>query len=168
MLGSGKAIELENSANILQRFLKNGWPIVGIVPQPDVAQIDWGAVPPRTNKAITLRCSAPASDIKEQNLGGQVFKFTQKIFIDSYVRAIKSEGLRLGREPDRLVAMEKWLTEYLAVNRLSLQDEGIQYIELLSAQTTPEVVGGEENQQVWYHLQLMVALHYWLRTVVVT
>jgi hypothetical protein len=90
MLGSGKAIELENSANILQRFLKNGWPIVGIVPQPDVAQIDWGAVPPRTNKAITLRCSAPAADIKEQNLGGQVFKFTQKIFIDSYVRAIKS------------------------------------------------------------------------------
>lgn len=134
---------------------------------PPIDDIDFGADPTRTNKRITFKCSAPITDVKEQDLRGTVFKFTQRVSIDIYVRAIKSEGLRLGREPDDLTAIEKWVTEYLALNRLSLQDEGIQYVEILNAQTTPEVMGNEEIQQTWYHLSMICALHYWLKATIV-
>jgi hypothetical protein len=134
---------------------------------PDLSEIDWGSSPGRTNKRITFKCSAPITDVKEQDLRATSFKFTQRVSIDVYVRAIKSEGLRLGREPDDLVAIEKWVTEYLALNRLSLENEGIQYVEILNAQTTPEVMGNEEIQQVWYHLTMIVALHYWLKATIV-
>lgn len=133
------------------------------MPPPNASKIDFGATPNRTKKGITLRCSSPVTEVEEEDITGLVFKFEQRVVIDVYVRDIKGEGKRLGREPDDLVAIEKYLVDFLAINRLALKDEGIQYMEVLNTQTLAEIPGGEENQQLWYHMIVTLVLHYWMR-----
>jgi hypothetical protein len=133
------------------------------MPLPVADKVDFGTTPQRTKKAITLRCSTPNTDVREQGLSGLTNKFEQRVIVDIYARDIKAEGIRQGREPADLVAIEKYLVDFLAINRLALKDEGIQYMQVVNSQTFAEIAGGEEKQQVWYHTRVTVILHYWMK-----
>lgn len=130
---------------------------------PNAEAIDFGTTPVRTKKAITLKVSTPVTEVREQSLEGNTFKFTQQVVVDVYVRDAKAPGLRLGREPADLVKLEKYLVDYFAINRLAFRDQGVQYMEVVGTQTFPEIIGGEENRQVWYRLSVHCRAHYWLR-----
>lgn len=136
-----------------------------LYPLPVVSDIDFGATPARTKKQITLRVKSLEANIKDAVYGGNTIKFTQPVHIEVFVRDAKAPGRRMGREPEALVAIEKYLTEFLALHRLALQDLlGIQYAEITATQTFSEIEGGDEDSQTpWYHLTAVVRLHYWMR-----
>lgn len=134
-------------------------------PIPNVDDVDIGSVPSRSTKSITLKVSTPTTDVTEQSLDGGTFKFRKRFYVDVYVRSIKGAGQRIGREPPELVALEKWLVDYFAIHKLDFREHGIQYIEVIGTQTLPERVGGEEAQQIWFHLRLVCNAHFWLRNV---
>lgn len=98
-------------------------------------------------------------------MSGNTTQFEERVLIDVAVRDIKAGGRRLGREPEDLVTIEKYLVDLLAINRLALRSQGIQYIDVLGTQTFSELEGGggEENQQLWFHVIITVRLHYWMR-----
>jgi hypothetical protein len=130
---------------------------------PILSKIDFGATPVRTKKGITLRCFTPETRITEQGIGGMVNEFYERVIIQAAVRASKSEGERLGREPAELIAIEKYLVDFIKTNRNALHDDGVQYMDVINAETFPTIVGGEESQQVWYVLNLTIRLCYWMR-----
>lgn len=132
---------------------------------PQSSSIDWFTDPNRSQKPFTLRVRTLESEIKEQSYGGNTFKIMQPIFIEIYVRDATAAGRRQGREPEILVAMEKYITEFMSLNRLALQELlGIQYAEIRAIQTYSEIeTGAEEAQSPWYHLTVRVHLHYWLK-----
>jgi hypothetical protein len=103
------------------------------------------------------------ADVEEASIDGNTFKFTNRFTIDVYIRAIKGEGQRQGREPPELIAMERWLVQYFAIHRLDFRSQGIQYMDVMNTQTLPERVGGEDAQQIWFHLRVNCAAYYWLR-----
>lgn len=117
----------------------------------------------RTKKGITLRCVTPETRTTEQGIGGFVNEFEERVIIQAAVRDSKAEGERLGREPADLIAIEKWLIDLIKTNRDALHDDGVQYMDVVSAETFPTIVGGEESQQVWYILNLTIKLCYWMR-----
>lgn len=129
---------------------------------PILAEMDFGATPARTNKGITIRCFTPELRVEEQGMGN-VDKLDERVIIEVAMRAPPAEGERLGREPLRLIAIEKYLVELIKVNRTALHDQGVQYMDVVGAETFPTVEGGEEYQQVWYKLHLTVRLRYWMR-----
>lgn len=135
------------------------------MPLPILSKIDFGANPSRTTKAITLRCNPPLTTAEEEDMSGNTTQFEERVLIDVAVRDIKAGGRRLGREPEDLVTIEKYLVDLLAINRLALRSQGIQYIDVLGTQTFSELEGGggEENQQLWFHVIITVRLHYWMR-----
>jgi hypothetical protein len=134
------------------------------VPLPPASEIDFGTTPGRTKKTITLRVKCLDAEIKDAVYGGNTIKFTQPLHIDVFVRDPTAPGRRQGREPEILVAIEKYLTEFLALHRLALQDLlGIQYAEITATQTFSEIEGGDEDSQTpWYHFTAVVRLHYWM------
>lgn len=129
---------------------------------PILSKIDFGATPVRTTKAITLRCFTPETRITEQSLGGAVNEFYERVIIQVAMRDPRAEGEALGREPAELIAIEKYLIDLIKTNRNALHDEGVQYMDVVSAEIFPSMEG-EENQQVWYHLNITVLLCYWMR-----
>jgi hypothetical protein len=130
---------------------------------PILSKIDFGATPVRTVKGITLRCFSPDTKIEEQGSGNKVDKFTERVIIQAAVRAPKGEGERLGREPADLVAIEKYLVDLIKTNRNALHYAGVQYMDIVTSEIFPTIVGGEESGQVWYLLNLTVKLRYWMR-----
>lgn len=134
-----------------------------IAPPPILSKIDFGATPMRTKKGITLRCITPDTRVTEQGISGSVHEFEERVIIQACIRDAKGEGERLGREPAELIAIEKYLIDLIKTNRDALHDDGVQYMDVVSAETFPTIVGGEENQQVWYVLNLTVRLCYWMR-----
>lgn len=132
------------------------------MPVPILSKIDFGATPVRTTKGITLRCFTPETRITEQGLGGSTNEFYERVIIQVAMRDPKAEGEYLGREPAELIAIEKFLIDLIKTNRNALQDEGVQYMDVVSAEIFPSMEG-EENQQVWYHLNITVLLCYWMR-----
>ena len=130
---------------------------------PVLTKIDVGATPVRTKKGITFRCIPRKTTAREQDHGGFINKFDEIVILEVAVRDAKAEGQRLGREPGVLVTIEKWLVDLIKTNRDALHDDGIQYIDVVSAETFPTIEGSEERQQVWYHLNLTIKLHYWMR-----
>lgn len=133
-----------------------------LLPQRDA--IDWGTDPSRTTKSFTIRVRSLESQIEDEAYGGNTIKTTQPVFIDLYVRDVTAAGRRQGREPEILVAIEKYLVEFMALHRLQLQELlGIQYAEITATQTFSEIEGGEEYPSPWYHCIIRVNLHYWLR-----
>lgn len=133
------------------------------VPPPILSKIDIGATPIRTTKGITLRCYTPETRVTEQGIGGAVNEFYERVVIQVAVRDPKAEGESLGREPQELITIEKYLIELIKTNREALHDDGVQYMDVMSAEIFPTIVGGEESQQVWYVLNLTVKLCYWMR-----
>lgn len=133
------------------------------MPVPSLTKIDFGATPVRTTKGITLRCFTPETRITEQGLGGAVNEFYERVIIQVSMRDPKAEGEYLGREPDELIAIEKFLIDLIKTNRNALHDEGVQYMDVISAEIFPSLEGGEENAQIWYNLNLTVKLCYWMR-----
>lgn len=73
-----------------------------------------------------------------------------------------AEGEYLGREPQELIAIEKYLVDLIKTNRQALHPAGVQYMDVVSAEIFPSLEG-EEKQQVWYHLNIIVNLCYWMR-----
>lgn len=131
---------------------------------PLLQDLDVGTDPSRTTKQFTLRVRSLESDEGDEAYGGKTIKITQPVFIDVYVRDATAAGRRQGREPEILVAIEKYLVEFMALHRLELQDVlGIQYAEVVASETFSEIEGGEENKSPWYKLSILVRLHYWLR-----
>lgn len=137
--------------------------LLPVVPTPLLPSIDFGATPARTNKGITLRCFSPEINVDGQGMTDTVDKFNERLIIEVAMRDARAEGVRLGREPAPLVAMEKYLVELIKVNRTALHDQGVQYMDVVSAETFPTLEGGEEMQQIWYKLHLTIRLHYWMR-----
>jgi hypothetical protein len=130
---------------------------------PSLGKIDFGATPSRTNKGITLRCSTPETRITEQGIGGAVNEFYERVIIEVAMRDPKAEGEYLGREPQELISIEKYLVDLIKTNRGALHDEGVQYMDVVNVEMFPEIEGSEENQQIWYHLNITVILCYWMR-----
>lgn len=92
-----------------------------------------------------------------------VNEFEERVVIQVAQRDAKAEGEMLGREPQDLISIEKYLIELIKTNRDALHDQGVQYMDVVSAEIFPTIVGGEENQQVWYVLNLTIKLCYWMR-----
>ncbi len=131
---------------------------------PSSSTIDWGASLTRTNKNIILRCITPETRVTEQGIGGTTNEFEERVIIQAAVRTATAEGERLGREPAALIAIEKYLVDFIKTNRGALHDAGVQYLDVVSVETFPTIVGGsEENQQVWYMLHVTCRLCYWMR-----
>lgn len=136
---------------------------IALLPLPE--DIDFGTTPARTNKQITLRVRSLDAVVEDEVYGGNVLKVTQPVFIDVYVRDATARGRRQGREPEILVTIEKYLTEFMTLHRLALQEVlGIQYAEITATQTFSEIEAGqEETAAPWYHCVIKVTLHYWLK-----
>lgn len=135
-----------------------------LYPLPVATDIDWGTTPARTKKPVCIRVKSLEANIKDAVYGCNTIRFTQPVHVEVFVRDAKAPGLRMGREPEALVAIEKYLTEFLALHRLELQDVlGIQYAEIIATQTFSEIGGGSESQTPWYRLVAVVRLHYWMR-----
>lgn len=133
---------------------------------PLLNEIDFGTTPARTNKSIMLRVKGLDNNVRYQgHNSGSPLKFTQEVHVEIYVRDATAPGRRQGREPEKLVAMEKYLVDFLAINRLALQDVlGIQYAEIIGTQTFSEIeAGAEEAPAPYYHCIIKVRLHYWMR-----
>lgn len=119
----------------------------------NISDIDFGATPDRTNKAITLKCTTLESEIRKESVGGHSYEFIVPVSIDVYQRMREILGSR--GEPHNLVEIEKSLVNHFAINRLSLRDDGVNNIKIRSVQTFLDAVHEE-----WYHLQMIVDMHY--------
>ena len=130
---------------------------------PNKDKIAFGSTAVRTTKSIVLRCVSPETRVSEQDMGGFVNEFEERVVIQVAVRTSTAEGERLGREPASLTAIEKYLVDLIKTNRGALHGDGVQYLDVVSVETFPMLEGGEENQQAWYHCNITCKLCYWMR-----
>ena len=115
---------------------------------PNKEKISFGSTPVRTTKSVVLRCVSPETRVTEQGISGSVTEFEERVIIQVAVRDAKAEGERLGREPASLIAIEKYLVDLIKTNCGALHEDGVQYLDVISAETFPTT----ENDQVWYVL----------------
>ena len=121
-----------------------------------LTDIDFGAIPDRTNKNITIKCTTLQNSVRNNNTGN-TFDFEVPVSIDVYCRDSTATAQR--REPEKLVELEKYLIEFISTNRLGLQSDGISHMVVKNSQIAP--VDDEESDLAnWYKLTIMVSLHY--------
>lgn len=119
------------------------------------SDIDFGATPDRTNKSITLRCTTLKEEIKEMGVGAFIYTILVPVSIDIYQRRRVLPGLR--EESQSLIDIEKSLVNFFAINRLSLQQYGINHAQVRSIQTTLD------DTEEWYHTKVIVDTFYQMR-----
>lgn len=157
--GVGSDIETETPSRILQTYIASNWPAASVNGLPAKANIDFGAFPNRTNKAITLR-TYPIIYMERMLLGGQDYQYRVPVAIDIFLRDNTAEAQR--REPTSLVKMQQYIQEFLKVNRLGLRSKGINNMSI----TEVNPLGRDpdnEGDQTWWHLVMNVVLNYWMR-----
>lgn len=128
------------------------------------SDIKFGAIGPDRMGSITMRCVTKPFEIKDDTTGN-VFDIEVPVDIECYVRDNKAVGKR--REPPQVIQIEKYLIDFIALNKFSLQNEGISHIIITGTQTRP-VDKEEYDLANWYKLTINVLLVYRLRYEVVT
>lgn len=147
-LGSGLDIETNTESMILLDFIRDNWTLA----DPAAAAIDFGASPKRTTKDVTLNCWRRSSIITDQAVGATSYKFNVLVAVDTYMRETASPGLK--DAPARLMAVESYLREFFALNRIGLWDKGIKSISLERIENPPDPSG------YWYRSLLSVRCVY--------
>ena len=123
--------------------------------------IDYGGMPDRTNKIITLRTIYRSYRVNNDiDATGNVVDFMVPVEIEVYVRDITARGKRI--EPPKLIELEKYITEFIAINKYSWQAEGINTVKILNTQKRA-VDESEFGLSDWYKLSVNVLLHYWMK-----
>jgi hypothetical protein len=131
-----------------------------IPPPPDRTDIDFGTRPDRTTKSITMEVRE-RTDVEDENIGGSLQKYTSEVDVHIFVRDVKMRGNK--REPQELIDLEKYVIEYIALNRLNFIDRGIQNILITGVQSfiDTEYV----KQGVWYHTIVTLEVRYYMSIV---
>jgi hypothetical protein len=151
----GTEIETNTEAKILLAFIKDNWDLNSV----PVAKIDFGAHPTRTNRDNTLNTYRVISNIYDADVGAHVYKFDVPVAIDVYVRDAKSIGLRNNPSP-RLVNIETYLRNFIAVNPLGLRSKGVNNMMLTTVRYVEEPRDEISSQNVWYHLVMIVRMYF--------
>lgn len=128
-----------------------------IPPPPDRDDIDFGTDPARTTKSITMKITE-STQVKDKNLGGMVQKYTSTIEVHIFVRDITMRGIRT--EPQDLIDLEKYVIEYIALNRLAFVSQGISNIQILAVDSSIDETYAKQG--VWYHTVVTLEAHYYL------
>lgn len=132
-----------------------------------LSEIDIGALgPDRTNKSITLRCLIPGGTLNiKDDQTGTVFDVEVPVVIECFVRDVTATAKR--REPPKIIQLEKYLEEFIATNKYSLQDEGVSHIILRNSTVRP-VDSSESRLGNWWKLTVNVLMIYRLRYEIVS
>lgn len=124
-----------------------------------LTDIDFGAIPDRTNKGITIKCTTMKHSLRN-NQTGHTFDFEVPVSIDVYCRDSRAVAER--REPEKLVELEKYITEFISTNRFGLQSDGISHMVVRDTQIRP-VDEEEIGLANWFKLTIVVLLYYRLK-----
>lgn len=164
--GPGMEIETNTSSAILQDYVENNWPTTPTSNPnlPVKTSIDFGALPDRAIKPITIRTYTVFSNIRYADIGANFFGFDVPVSIDVFVRDIKASAER--REPTALVAIEAYLRDFISTNRLGLRDKGINNFGISTVDYIQEPPDDEEDV-VWFHLVIQVRIYYTMNKVLV-
>ena len=128
------------------------------IPDEDV---DYGGIPDRTDKDITLRVIYRRYMIDNNvDATGNVVQFQVPVEIEVFVRDNDARGERI--EPPKLIQLEKYIVEYIATNKYSLMDEGINSIKILNVQKRA-VDKTEYSMSSWWKMTINVLLQYWMK-----
>ena len=128
-----------------------------IPPPPDRDDIDFGATPARTTKAITMLVNE-STEVEEKTVGGMVQKSTATIDVHIYVRDPTMRGSR--REPQSLIDLEKYIIEYIALNRLNFVGQGISNVQIMGVRSFIDEQYSDFG--LWYHTVVTLEAHYYL------
>lgn len=88
-------------------------------------------------------------------VGAFIYTILVPVSIDIYQRRRVLPGLR--EESQSLIDIEKSLVNFFAINRLSLQQYGINHAQVRSIQTTLD------DTEEWYHTKVIVDTFYQMR-----
>lgn len=157
--GEGEEIETQTESELLLAYLKNNWPTETpyLVNLPINSNIDFGTSPDRTNKSVTLNVYRIFSNVIDKDIGSYTYMFDVPVAIDVFVRDITAQAQR--REPTALVAIEMFLRDFIANNRLGMRDKGINNMRLIGSEYIEEPID-DGNDTVWYHLVVTVRIYY--------
>lgn len=164
-LGSGLEIETNTSSRILQDFIELGWPASTLPNYPNLplsSEVDFGAMPDRTIRGVTLRTYITYENVRAADIGSQFFSFDVPVSVDVFVRDVKASAER--REPTALVAIDTYLRDYISTNRLALRSKGINNMMVSDINYISEPPDDEQDV-VWYHLVVTVRMYYHMRRV---
>lgn len=156
--GSGKEIESNSSSRILQDYIKNSWSSVDVL----ATDIDFGASPDRTNKAITLLVTRTIDHVTTKDIGSHMFGYEVPMSVDVWVRDTSAQAQR--REPTRLVQIDTYLRDFISTNQIGLRSKGINYMEHEGSMIVPDQPSDEKDTG-WYHLVVGVRLYYTMNRV---
>jgi hypothetical protein len=121
--------------------------------------IDWGGIPDRTNKTLTLRCITRPYEIHNDQTG-TVFDFQIPVVIEAYER--DSAAVANRKEPQQLVKLEKQIMEFISLNKYGLQEDGISHMVVTGSQIRP-VDEDEMGLANWFKLTMNVQMTYRLQ-----
>lgn len=157
-LGPGLDIETNTESMILLKFIEDNWTMVN----PAAANVDFGAHPSRTTKDVTLNCYRRSTIIRDLVIGQTSYRFNVMVGIDVYSREVQTPGMK--DIPPRLMAIETYLRELIALNKLNLRDKGIKSIHLAMVENPPEPGEGKARTgrggMKWFHSVVSVQCIY--------
>lgn len=157
--GEGMEIETNTSSAILLKYIEDNWPTVPTsnVNLPIKSNIDFGAMPDRSNKPITIKTYIVFSNIVNADIGANFFGFDVPVSIDVFVRDLSASSQR--REPTQLVAIESYLRDFISTNMLGLRDKGINNMHISTVDYV-ESPPSDEQDVVWWHLVITCRIYY--------